>query len=126
MRKTACIRARGGRRGGNVLGFVALMEGCPIRDAALKLSNWFDVQSDGGRASPSDENQRVASQQLVAKERRGQGEVTNIDTRKSAENKPLGFALTHIDHSHRILPPAASRRRAQCISALACLAAGDR
>src|SRR5262245_44104281 len=37
----SCVAARAGRRGGNVLDFVAVMEACSIRDAALKLQDWF-------------------------------------------------------------------------------------
>src|SRR4051794_8176512 len=47
----SCIRARGGKRGGNILDFVAAMENCSIRDAALKIANWFNISSDGERAS---------------------------------------------------------------------------
>src|SRR4051812_29842649 len=39
----SCVKARGGKKGGNVLDFTALMEGCSIRDAALKLNDWFAV-----------------------------------------------------------------------------------
>jgi hypothetical protein len=39
----SCVTARGGRLGGNVLDFVAAMEGCPIREAALKLQEAFVV-----------------------------------------------------------------------------------
>src|ERR1022692_2322729 len=46
----SCIEARGGRRGGNVLDLVAAMEGCSIRDAAVKLQQWFSVPA-GTRAS---------------------------------------------------------------------------
>src|ERR1700686_1429498 len=35
------VKARAGKQGGNVLHFTALMEGCSIRDAALKLHDWF-------------------------------------------------------------------------------------
>src|SRR3989442_13943480 len=37
----SCVSARGGRRGGKVLDFVAVMESCSIRGAALKLQDWF-------------------------------------------------------------------------------------
>lgn len=39
----SCAGSRGGRVGGNVLDFVALMEKCSIRDAALKLQDWFSI-----------------------------------------------------------------------------------
>ena len=37
--------------GGNVLDFVAAMEQCSIRDAAIKLQTWFLVPAAGKRAS---------------------------------------------------------------------------
>lgn len=40
----SCVKARGERKGGNVLDFVAVMESCTIRDSALKLQNWFSVE----------------------------------------------------------------------------------
>jgi DNA primase len=95
---TSCVKARHGKKGGNVLDLVSVIDGCSIRDAALKLANWFDVQSDGARASPPDTKQSAASEPLVPKEKRGVGEETNI-TGESAENKPLGFVLK-IDPSH--------------------------
>jgi hypothetical protein len=34
------MQARGGRPGGNTLDFVALMERCSIREAALRIQTW--------------------------------------------------------------------------------------
>src|SRR5450755_2667033 len=42
----SCIKARG-RVGGNVLDFVAAMERCSVRDAAIKLQTWFLVPAAG-------------------------------------------------------------------------------
>ena len=39
----SCMASRDGRTGGNVLDFVAAMERCSVRDAALKLQDWFAV-----------------------------------------------------------------------------------
>ena len=41
---------------GNVLDFVAAMEGCTVRDAALKLAAWFnlDADSEGGESHQSE------------------------------------------------------------------------
>src|SRR5262249_23230974 len=44
----SCIAARG-RTGGNVLDFVAAMEQCSVRDAAIKLQTWFLVPAAGQR-----------------------------------------------------------------------------
>src|SRR5687768_5720530 len=37
----SCASARQGKKGGNILDFVALMESCSVREAALKLDDWF-------------------------------------------------------------------------------------
>ena len=41
----SCVASRSGRSGGNVLDFVAAMERCSLRDAALKLQDRFAVTS---------------------------------------------------------------------------------
>ncbi len=40
-----CNAKNGGKRGGDVINFVAVMEGCRERDAAQKLADWYGVQS---------------------------------------------------------------------------------
>jgi DNA primase len=99
----SCIKGRHGKRGGNQLDLVSCMEGCSVRDAALKLADWFNVLSEGGGASSpakvcapnASTTQRVAG-------RKFEKEVTHAAV-GSTENKPLGFALRHIDHSHPYL-----------------------
>ncbi len=39
-RSQFCMEARGGKAGGNMLDLVALLEGCSVRDAALRLQDW--------------------------------------------------------------------------------------
>jgi hypothetical protein len=39
-RSQSCMQARGGKADGNILDFVAMMEGCFVRDAALRLQDW--------------------------------------------------------------------------------------
>jgi hypothetical protein len=39
-RSQSCTQAHGGRPAGNILDLVALMEGCSIREAALRLQGW--------------------------------------------------------------------------------------
>jgi CHC2-type zinc finger protein len=41
----SCVRSRGGRIGGNVLDFVASMEGCSIREAAVRLQDRHSIKS---------------------------------------------------------------------------------
>jgi len=68
--------------GGNVLAFVAAMERCSIRDAALRLQHWFSIGMPDRSWAP-------VSAQLVRK--------------KEGGNPPLHFALTNVDYAHRYL-----------------------
>jgi DNA primase len=98
----SCIKSRG-RVGGNVLDFVAAMERCSVRDAAIKLQLWFLVPAAGNGAGPIGKEPRAnifagkePEHELVSKkESDGEGE--------SDSNKPLTFNLQNIDHSHSYL-----------------------
>ena len=79
-RSQSCVQARGGRAGGNILDLVAIMEGCSIRDAALRLQDWSG-------AAP----ERCA----VSRAMRHEPAI--------APNPPLGFALKYLDPSHPYL-----------------------
>lgn len=54
-----CFSANCGARG-NVLDFVAAMENCSIRDAALKLQGWFKIGESGPRSPQEDEHNSEA------------------------------------------------------------------
>lgn len=41
---TACAKARHGKKGGDVIELVAVMESCSLRDAGLKLASWFGLE----------------------------------------------------------------------------------
>jgi DNA primase len=97
----SCIKARG-RVGGNVLDFVAAMERCSVRDAAIKLQTWFLVPMAGNGSGTSGKEPRAKGSgkepkpELVSKrESDGGGE--------SESNKPLTFNLQNIDHAHPYL-----------------------
>ena len=89
----SCINARGGKRGGNALDFVATMEQCSIRDAAGKLQEWFGTPSRGQQPVPT-RNAAEKSAELVSKKESVNGE---------GENKPLTFTLQGIDPAHPYL-----------------------
>src|ERR1017187_9708818 len=99
---TSCAAARGGKRGGNVLDLVAAIEGCSIRDAAIKLQTIFLVPIAGesrapARPEPAPETSRVHGPQekpVSEKAETGEGSV---------ENKPLTFVLRSIDQKHPYL-----------------------
>lgn len=96
----SCAATRGGKRGGNVLDFVAAMERCSVRDAAIRLQEWFLVPAPG-RPPEADGKEPVATDvagkepELVSEKESGTGETE--------PNKPLGFALHNIDHAHPYL-----------------------
>jgi DNA primase len=73
---------------GNVLDFVAAMEQCSVRDAAVKLADWFAV----GECAQPDKGIRIASGQRVARSR-------DKDCKPPVINPPLGFQL-RIDPAH--------------------------
>jgi DNA primase len=70
---------------GNVLDFVAAMEKCSMRDAALKLTAWFSIPipEQGGKRKEPAASTTVGESTLV--------------------NKPLSFQLKTIDHTHPYL-----------------------
>jgi len=79
-RSLSCMQARGGRPGGNILDFVALMEGCSIRDAALRLQGWSGAAPERFIVPRESRPDPIAS-----------------------ENPPLRFALQYIDATHPYL-----------------------
>jgi DNA primase len=85
---SSCAAARSGKKGGNVLDFVAVMESCSIRDAATKLASWFSITAN--RTTTSEKTKLVAAEKTESGEER-------------EENKPLTFALTNVDPTHEYL-----------------------
>jgi DNA primase len=73
----SCIAARGGRLGGNVFHFVAEMERCSIREAALRL-------------------ERSLTENLLPRAAPGNKEPVPY----ALENRPLTFTLRNIDYQH--------------------------
>jgi DNA primase len=100
----SCVAARGGKKGGNALDFVATMEGCSIRDAAVKMQEWFGVPTTTGESrelvgkepdadmSANTEPSKTAA--LVSK-----GSEENGD----AKNKLLTFSLRDVEPAHPYL-----------------------
>src|SRR5580704_4214436 len=82
----SCAKSRG-RVGGNVLDFVAAMEQCSVRDAAIKLQTWFLVPAAGDRPAPVGKEPEPKS--IPEKNNR---------TEEHESNSPLKFALQNIDH----------------------------
>jgi len=85
---SSCVSARGGRLGGNVLDFVASMETCSIRAAALRLQDWLGMNSDLGSSGAA---VHAATEPPADPSRNGDS------------NRPLPFTLTGIDSRHPYL-----------------------
>jgi DNA primase len=91
----SCVKARSGKKGGNALDLVATMEGCSIRDAAVKMQDWFGVQSASPDAKAgADHAEPEKPAQLVSE--KNEGVI-------AAGNKPLTFTLQGIQHAHPYL-----------------------
>ena len=84
----SCVAARAGRLGGNVLDFVAWMENCSVRDAALRLQEWFAVGN------------------IVTVGRRDvcPAKQSQLSSLKAEDlNPPLSFTLGAVDFRHPYL-----------------------
>jgi DNA primase len=87
------------KRGGNVLDFVALKESVPLRQAALRISEWFNLSFEApttnGKGGTGKETTNPARSQARIKSANG-GE-------DACPNKPLGFQLQNLDAAHPYL-----------------------
>jgi DNA primase len=91
---------------GNVLDFVAAMEKCSVRDAGLKLQEWFDLKVGDGAVKSAPGGSPALENKLATEGRAG---AQNPSTDEGANggqkgpNKVLGFELRGIDHGHAYL-----------------------
>jgi DNA primase len=86
------------KRGGNVLDFVSLKEGIGIREAALRIQKWFNIESP---RSAENGKPRADSPPATRKERSGKKSESESDSQ--TENKPLSFSLQNLDKTHPYL-----------------------
>jgi len=93
----SCIKARG-RVGGNVLDFVAAMERCSVRDAAIKLQTWFLVPAAGGPLRPAGKESHTEI--FVGKEPDVISKLKGDEAGECESNKPLSFTLQKIECGH--------------------------
>ena len=95
----SCAAARGGCVGGNVLDFVAFMESCSIRDAALRLQNWFGVTAEAvPRNTGGGTQQRAPSPSSIQTE-----PPESLSAIGAEPNPPLPFRLKNVDIHHHYL-----------------------
>lgn len=98
-KSASCVAVRDGRTGGNVIDFVALMERCSFRDAALKMAEWFAWALEGsemknGAGSPPPHK----GGELAAREKEASSDNTD------EVNPPLKFSsLKGVDPLHPYL-----------------------
>jgi DNA primase len=92
----SCVKVRLGKKGGNVMDFVALMEKCSIRDAAVKLQKWFSTDSN---FAPEHNRTGHIEPKLVSKREREGSADLNVST----SNRPLEFTLKGIDATHEYI-----------------------
>ena len=110
--------------GGNVLDFVARKEGVGLRDAALLLCDWFNVPTGNSPAEQSNNPKREPGAQKPKSP--PDGERTKHAPKRKADaqpddaeqpNKPLGFALQHLDTAHLYLvSPEGRGLNSECIA----------
>ena len=87
---------------GHVIGFVAALENISLRDAALKIAQWFDLDT----GHPSKKKTRelvVASEEAGPDRRRAEKEpepATNAGLNEEPENQPLTFELKTLASDH--------------------------
>lgn len=106
---TSCASARAGKKGGNILDFVVVMENCSVREAAVKLHEWFlnvdSSESVDTQTSDSSDEINSAAAKLVA------GKKEEVTT----GNRPLSFRLTGIDIEHQyITTRGITKESAEC------------
>ncbi len=85
------------KRGGNVLDFVSLMDGVSVREAAIRMTDWFDLKFDrsGKKDSPKDESKPPPAKEATPQE--------SSEAPATGPNKPLGFELRNLDPAHPYL-----------------------
>ncbi len=96
---SSCAATRGGKKGGNIIDFVSIMERCSIRDAAIKLHDWFLLASSPvlspATPSPATAQKGSCATTKLVSEKTNESDVD--------ENKPLAFTLKDIDFTHPYL-----------------------
>lgn len=96
---------------GNVLDFVAAMEKCSVRDAGLKLQEWFGLDGHLTQSSRATPRQASGARQTAGSDSAGTTPATDSELVReeragecsSVANPPLKFQLRGIDHGHAYL-----------------------
>lgn len=59
---SVCAKGRRGKRGGDVIELVSVMENCSLRDAGLKLASWYGIAMQSNVAEISSASEAVEPQ----------------------------------------------------------------
>lgn len=90
------------KRGGNVIDFVSLKEGLSFREAALRIQQWFNLDSKqdskADKTAAEPESTKAANGATAGISRTEEKEEEGIH-----ENKPLNFALEHLVATDRYI-----------------------
>lgn len=88
--------------GGNVLDFVTKKESVTIRQAAILLSEWFNIPDSGADSPPASSREEHTRQPKKQPQPRNKPshEIATEPVEESKPNKPLAFTLNHLDPAH--------------------------
>lgn len=87
------------KRGGNILDFVSIREHVSIREAAIKIAEWFGISTEVPKRQSKEQPKAPTPH---SKHEEEQPSADNPEDR-SAPNKPLGFKLQNLASSHPYL-----------------------
>lgn len=89
------------KRGGNILDFVSLKDDVSIREAAIRISQWFSLplakSSNGDKPNEEQKQKHPKPERSQSTPKRKEG------SDETGPNKPLGFELQHLDAEHPYL-----------------------
>lgn len=89
------------KAGGNILDFVSRREGCTIRDAAIRVSEWFGI-SGGTETAQGSNNHNTSNHPPTPSKQESRKRDSSRQSDDDA-NKPLGFELSNLDTEHPYL-----------------------
>lgn len=105
-KSASCVAARQAHTGGNVLDFVAIMEGCSIREAAEKLIEWFEIPATNPENIPGVQKGtalKSSGEPAPAGKQSEPLETQPAEEGTGDENRPLKFTLKGVDPGHPYL-----------------------
>jgi DNA primase len=91
------------KRGGNVLDFVARKDGVSIREAAMRISDWFNLTFDAPNGHSTQSGFKRDAKNVPAKDADSKPETKNEAKEEAGPNRVLGFELQNLDPTHDYL-----------------------